>query len=217
MDKAFARRQMVRQQVRTCDVFDPAVLEVLAELSREDFVPARFAHLAYADVEIPLAHNQRMMMPSVEGQLLQTLNLTADDRVLEIGTGSGFLTACLASLTKAVLSLEIFEDLADRAAKVLRKADIDNAEVIVRDALKDLPEESFDVVAVTGSTPELRPEFVERLAPGGRLFTIVGDAPVMQARLLTMDDSGELADDTAVFETMVSPLVGAQRESLFAF
>lgn len=217
MDKAFARRQMVRQQVRTCEVFDPAVLSVLDELSREDFVPARFAHLAYADVEIPLAHNQRMMMPSVEGQLLQSLRLSDRDRVLEIGTGSGFLTAGLGRLAASVLSLEVFEDLAEQATRALRKASVKNAEVVVRDAMKELPDESFDVIAVTGSTPELRREFVERLAPGGRLFTIVGDAPVMHARLLEMDASGELAEDTAIFETMVSPLVGARRDSLFAF
>ncbi|MEM7501344.1 MAG: protein-L-isoaspartate O-methyltransferase [Pseudomonadota bacterium] len=217
MDKAFARRQMVRQQVRTCDVFDPEVLRVLDELSREDFVPTRFAHLAYADVEIPLAHNQRMMMPSLEGQLLQALEISADDRVLEIGTGSGFLTACLATLGASVTSLELFEDLAETATKALKHADIANAEVIVRDATRNLPEDTFDVVAVTGSTPELRAQFVERLAPGGRLFTVVGDAPIMQARLIKKDTSGEVADDTAVFEAMVSPLIGAQRDSLFAF
>ncbi len=217
MDKAFARRQMVRQQVRTCDVFDPEILRVLDDLSREDFVPTRFVHLAYADVEIPLAHNQRMMMPSLEGQLLEALDISASDRALEIGAGSGFLTACLGSLAASVLSLELFEDLADGATKALKKADVSNAEVVVGDAISELPDDTFDVIAVTGSTPELRSQFVERLAPGGRLFTIVGDAPIMHARLLKKDESGQITDDTAVFEAMVSPLIGSERDSLFAF
>ena len=214
---AFARRQMVRQQVRTCDVLDERVLAVLSELARDAFVPETYRHLAYADVAIPLAHNQSTLLPSVEGQILQALNVAPEDRVLEIGTGCGFFTACLAQLGGSVVSMELFADLSKEAGSALDAADIQNVELQVADAMQELPDESFDVVAVTGSTPELDQRFVDRLAPAGRLFTIVGEWPVMQARLLVKGSGDTETSDTALFETVAQPLVGADRDSHFAF
>ena len=217
LDTAFARRQMVRQQVRTWDVFDERVLAVLSELERDAFVPEKFRHLAYADVAIPLAHNQSTLLPSVEGRMLQALNLAPGDRVLEVGTGCGFFTACLARLGGSVVSMELFATLSEGAARALDAAGVDNVELRVADAMEELPDESFDVVAVTGSTPDLDQRFVDTLAPAGRLFTIVGEWPVMQARLVVKGSSDIEASDTALFETLAQPLVGANRDSRFSF
>ena len=217
MDIEFARRQMVRQQVRTWDVLDERVLTVIAALRRDAFMPKKYRHLAYADVAIPLAHNQATLLPSVEGRILQALRIAPGDRILEVGTGSGFLTACLARLGGSVVSLELFDDLSEAAGSALDAADVDNAELLVADAMESLPDEPFDVIAITGSTPELDSRFTARLGPGGRLFTIVGEWPVMHARLIEAAPEGEAVSDTALFETLAQPLIGAARDSRFSF
>lgn len=216
MDTAFARRQMVRQQVRTGDVFDADTLDLLNELRRDEFVPAGYAELAYADTQIPLPNGQFMMTPIVEGRLLQALGLGDTDRVLEIGTGSGFLTACLARLADSVVSVDIFDDLSHAASQNLADAGIDNADLRVMDAMSQLPDEQFDVIAVTGSIPEFDTRFADLLKTGGRLFVIVGDAPPMRARLVTRGADGSL-QDTALFETSIQALVHAERDSTFTF
>lgn len=215
IDTALARRQMVRQQVRTSDVFDDAILGVLSELQRDEFVPPRYADLAYSDTEIPLANGQFMMTPIVEGKLLQALAPNAADRVLEIGTGSGFLTACLARLAGSVVSVDIFDDFVEAAAGKLDHADIGNVELHAMDAMQTLPDESFDVIAVTGSLADYDARFEAALNPGGRLFVIVGDAPVMQARLITRGNDGTTT--TALFETCIAPLLNAGRDTTFSF
>lgn len=216
MDTAFARRQMVRQQVRTADVFDAGTLKLLNELRREAFVPAGYAEFAYADTQIPLPHGQLMMTPIVEGRLLQALELSFADRVLEVGTGSGFLTACLARLAGSVVSIDIFEDLSSTAARRLAAAGIDNAELEVMDATTRLPDGPFDAIAVTGSMPEFDTRFSDLLGAGGRLFVIVGDEPLMQARLVRRPAEGA-PRDTALFETSIKALVNAERDSTFTF
>lgn len=216
MDTAFARRQMVRQQVRTWDVTDTAVLDLLGELERDRFVPPEFRDLAYADTEIPLPNDQFMMPPLVEGRLLQALALNPGDRVLEIGTGSGYLAACLAKLCSSVVSIDIFADLADAASERLAQMGITNVDVRTMDAMQELPEGPFDVIAVTGSTSEFHQHFADALAPQGRLFVIVGEAPVMQARLVIRHQDDAWAVDP-LFETCVQPLVGGARDSTFAF
>ena len=215
IDTALARRQMVRQQVRTSDVFDDTILGVLDQLQRHDFVPPRYADLAYSDTEIPLGRGQFMMTPTVEGQLLQALAPGAADRALEIGTGSGFLAACLARLAASVVSVDIVDDFVASATRKLDHADIDNAELHVMDAMQTLPDESFDVIAVTGSLAEYDNRFETILNPGGRLFVIVGDAPVMQARLITRGSEGMTT--TALFETCIAPLQNAGRDTTFSF
>lgn len=216
MDTAFARRQMVRQQVRVGDVLDPDTLDLLNNLHRDEFVPARYAALAYADTHIPLPNGQLMMTPIVEGRLLQSLSLTAGDRVLEIGTGSGFLTACLARRTDSVVSVDIFGDLLTMAAHNLERAGIGNVELQSMDGMTKLPDEHFDAIAVTGSMPEFDTRFADALKPGGRLFVIVGDAPVMQARQITRQADGNL-QSTALFETSMRALVNAERDTMFSF
>lgn len=217
IDSAFARRQMVQQQVRTCDVLDERILETLKTVRREDFVPQKFAHLAFADVRIPLAHGQYMLMPSTEGQLLKALAVQPADRVLEIGTGSGFLTACLATLGESVVSLELYPELHAQATRALAAADLDNVELRQQDALETLPDETFDAIVVTGATLELDERFVNLLRPGGRLFTFVGNAPVVQALKIHKGPDGAIAGNTPEFEIDVDLLVGAEPDTRFAF
>lgn len=216
MDTDFARRQMVQQQVRTWDVADPSVLAVLAELHREHFVPAGFEALAFADTKIPLPHDQTMMTPLVEGRVLQALELQPTHNVLEIGTGTGFLTACLAKLSAAVTSVDIFSDFVSTAKSNLADAGIENVELACMDATRELPETEFDAVVVTGSLPQFDTRFVDALKPGGRLFVIVGDPPAMDARLVSRTGENEWST-VSLFETDILPLLNASRPAEFTF
>lgn len=216
MDAEFARQQMVAQQVRAWEVFDPRVLDVLAKVPREHFVPAEFLDLAFADTEIPLGRGQFMMTPTIEGRLLQALNLVPDDSVLEIGTGSGFLSACIARLAHSVVSVEIFPDLAASAGRKLSDAGIDNVSLVTMDAARELPDGKFDAIAITGSLPLFDTRFFEALKPQGRLFVIVGNAPVMDAQVIVRG-TDDLPEVTSLFETNVVPLLNAAALSAFHF
>ena len=211
-----ARTQMVNQQVRAWDVLDPAVLSVLAQVPREQFVPPRFRNLAFADTEIPLGTGQVMMTPQVEGRLLQALAIRGTDRVLEVGTGSGFLTACLARLGSRVTSLEILPELADSARRNLRGVATWNADVRTEDVFQYRPGEPWDVIAVTGSVPQADARFQHWLAVGGRLFIVVGEDPLMQARLVTRQGPEQWTTTTLV-ETSVPALRNATPPSKFRF
>ena len=215
MDRDYARRQMVRQQVRAWDVFDEETLDLLNNLQRHEFVPQGFADLAYADTQIPLPAGQVMMTPTVEGKLLQAVDPQPDDRVLDVGAGSGFLAACLASLAHSVLSVDIHSELVKLARRNLDKAGIDNVEVLEMDITAELPDGDFDVIAVSGSMAEFDERLVDKLRPDGRLFVIVGDAPVMEAWLVTRAGDGWSRD--VLFETCIKPLVNAERKSAFSF
>lgn len=215
MDRAYARRQMVRQQVRAWEVYDEETLELLNNLQRHEFVPEAFADLAYADTQIPLPEGQVMMTPTVEGKLLQAVDPRAGERVLDVGAGSGFLAACLASLAGSVLSIDIHSSLVQMARRNLDRAGLDNVEVIEMDITSNLPEGEFDVVAVSGSMADFDERLVGKLRPGGRLFVIVGDAPVMEAWLVTRGEDGW--DREVLFETCIAPLVNAERKSTFSF
>jgi protein-L-isoaspartate(D-aspartate) O-methyltransferase len=208
MNTEFARRQMVGQQIRTLEVFDARVLDVLGELPREEFVPARYRDLAFAETKIPLHHGQFMMTPTIEGRLLQLLAPGKEDDVLEIGTGSGFLCACLARLARTVLSVDIFPDFAIDAAATLKNVGIENVTLATMDATRELPPGRFDAIAVTASCPIFDARFFDALKPGGRLFVIVGSPPVMDARLVVRESDGS-QKVTSVFETNVSPLINA--------
>lgn len=216
MNKDFARRQMVQQQVRAWDVLDHRILDVISKLPREKFVPPGFERLAFADLEIPLGHGQHMMTPTLEGRLLQELAVSAHEDVLEIGTGSGFLCACLALLGASVTSIDIYQDFVDRAGRVLAEAEIDNAELMCMDATRDLPSRQYDAIAVTGSLPMLDPRFVDALKPGGRLFVVTGEAPVMDARLVERTADNEWRS-RSLFETCIAPLVNAAAPQRFSF
>ncbi|MDX1499247.1 MAG: protein-L-isoaspartate O-methyltransferase [Woeseiaceae bacterium] len=216
MKNDFARRQMVQQQVRAWDVLDDDVLEVLGELPREKFVPRGFEALAFADTEIPLGHGQSMMTPTVEGRILQALHPASTHAVLEVGTGSGFLSACLAQFAASVTSIDIFDEFLESAASRLEDTGIDNVELMKMDATRELPEQQFDVVAITGSIATFDPRYVMALKPGGRLFVIVGEPPIMDARLVERVGENDWHSRT-LFETSIAPLVNAGPPPRFTF
>ena len=205
---------MLGQQIRAWDVLDQRVLDTLHQVPRERFVPDRYRDLAFADTEIPLDHSQHMMAPKVEGRLLQALRITPIDEALVIGTGSGFLTACLARLAERVVSVDIFADLVETAGERLAQSGVDNVELKVIDALALSDTACFDAVAVTASVPVLDDRFVRLLRPEGRLFIVVGRPPVMEARLVTMHPGGE-STEASLFETMLTPMINADQAEPF--
>ena len=216
MNIDYARLQMVNQQVRGWNVYDEEVLEMLRTLPREDFVPQGYEPLAFADMPIPLDHGESMMTPTIEGRLLQALGLRGNERVLEIGTGSGFMTACLARLAAHVTSIDIHADFTESAKGKLERAEIDNVELLHMDATRDLPEGRFDAIAVTGSIQTFDPRFVEALEENGRLFVVVGDAPAMEAKLIERTSEHDW-QTVALFETDLKPLVHGARPAEFSF
>ena len=212
-----ARFNMVEQQIRPWEVLDSRVLSLLESVHREDFVPVKYRKLAFADLSIPLGAGQVMMRPNVEGRVLQALDLGEDDTVLEIGTGSGFITACLASLAKWVVSVEIFAELHEIAKASLEEKNISNTELFVGDVMRGWqPEQAHDVVVVTGSVPVVPEQFLGWVNPGGRMFVITGDSPAMEARLLTRLGVTEWREES-LFETDLPQLVNAEEPAVFVF
>lgn len=205
MNLEFARQQMLKQQIRAGEVLDARILEALAGVNREDFVPAEYAGVAFADCTIPLAHGQCMMSPLVEGQLLQAVNPGEDDHVLEIGTGSGFLTACLASLARQVHSIDIFPELTAMARTSLDSSGAGNVSLATMNAMELGAEPKYDVIAITASLPIYDRRFEKALNTGGRLFVIVGEEPVMRARLVTRVGDDEWLTDV-LFETVITAM-----------
>ena len=216
MNTDYARLQMVNQQVRGWNVYDEDVLAMLGQLPREHFVPEEFISLAFADIALPIGHGEFMMTPTIEGRLLQALGLDGDENVLEIGTGSGFMTACLAKLASHVTSIDIYDDFIESAAKKLADEDIGNVELLQMDATQALPEGRFDAIAVTGSIQSFDPRFVEALNPHGRLFVVVGDGPAMQARLIERTEEHDW-QTVSLFETELAPLVHGALPPQFSF
>ena len=216
MNTDYARLQMVNQQVRGWNVYDEDVLEMLRELPREHFVPDAFTSLAFADIALPIGHGEYMMTPTIEGRLLQALGLDGDENVLEIGTGSGFMTACLARLAAHVTSVEIHADFIESAAGKLADEKIDNVELRQMDAMQELPEGQFDAIAVTGSIQSFDPRFVEALSPQGRLFVVVGDGPTMHAKLIERTEEHDW-QTVSLFETELAPLVHGALPPQFSF
>ena len=216
MNTEYARLQMVNQQVRGWNVYDERVLDMLKALPREHFVPANYASLAFAELEIPIGHGQRMMSPIIEGRLLQALGLRGDERVLEVGTGSGFMTACLSRLAAHVTSVDIHEDFVASTQDKLEALGITNVELATMDATRELPKGPFDAIALTGSIETFDPRYVEALTPGGRLFAVVGHAPVMHAKLVQRTGDRDW-QTISLFETDLAPLVHGARPPAFAF
>lgn len=208
---------MVEQQIRTWEVLDPAVLDLLMRVHREDFVPPAHRALAFAEMEIPLGHGEVMLSPKVEARMLQELMIKNTDAVLEIGTGSGYMTALLASLARHVYSVDIVQEFSRSAAPRLSAAGIGNVTLDTGDASRGWDKHGpYDVILLTGSVPVLPESFQQSLKPGGRLLAVVGEAPVMQAQLVTRAQGGAFSAVT-LFETCIPPLKNALQPQRFKF
>ncbi len=217
MDFEQARFNMVEQQIRTWDVLDQDILDLLFRVRRENFVPEAYRALAFADMEIPLGYGEAMWPPKLEARVLQALEVKAGDAVLEVGTGSGYFTALLAYKARQVLSVEIIPEFTQQAKARLAAQGIFNVALETGDAARGWPSQGpYDVIVLTGSVPVLPEAFKKSLKPGGRLFAIVGDAPVMEARLVTCGGDGIHAAAN-LFETCVRPLVNAPQPERFVF
>lgn len=205
-----ARFNMIEQQIRPWDVLDPRVLQLVANIHREDFMPEEYRQLAFVDMATPIGHGQMSLSPRLEARILQSLNVRPDDTVLEIGTGCAYLTALFARSAKSVTSIDIFSDFTTAAGKKLAKAGINNVNLVTGDAINGWPEYApYDVIAVTGSVPELAYCFQEQLALNGRLFIIVGRSPVMEAQVITRINEQEFIHES-VFETDIAALIGTR-------
>ena len=211
-----AREQMIEQQVRAWDVLDARVLETLRKVPREAFVAPQHRFLAFADVEIPLPRGQHMLRPSVVGRLLQAVALSGGERVLEIGSGSGYVTACLRAGGASVRSLEIFPELAELARANIASLGLRDVDVVTEDATQLETDGRYDAIAVTASLPVPDERFQRHLAVGGRLFVVVGQPPVMEALLIRRVTEDAWGTES-LFETVVDPLVHATRPQGFVF
>lgn len=211
-----ARFNMIEQQIRPCEVLEGRILELLKHVRREHFVPAGKKELAFADMEIPLGYGAAMWQPKLEARAVQELHLTRNDQVLEVGTGSGYLTALLSALAGHVTSIEIVPELSAIARPNLAAYHRDNTTLETGDAAHGWDNGTYDVIVLTGSTPVLPKVFQNSLNVGGRLFAIVGDAPAMEAKLIT-----RIAPDTFetvnIMETCVAPLRNAEQPKRFVF
>jgi protein-L-isoaspartate(D-aspartate) O-methyltransferase len=221
MRTASVSEQMLEQQVRAWDVLDTRVLEAMRGVPRELFVPEAQRFRAYADAEVPLAHGQHMLRPSVAGRILQALLPRPEEAVLEIGTGSGFLTACLRAMAARVRSLEIFPELAAAARRNLAACGADAVEIRDADALqaqqlRAAVDGRYGAIAITASLPLYDERFEQLLTVGGRLVVVVGEAPVMEARLVRRLTEDQFIS-ASLFETVIDPLLHAARPPEFAF
>ena len=211
-----ARHNMIEQQIRPWDVLDQRVLDVIASVPREDFVPQRYRKLAFGDVAIPLGHGEVMLKPNVEGRILQALAVRPTDHVLEVGTGSGYLTACLARLAASVVSVDIVPDFVEAARQKLKTHRLSNAALHVGDASRGWGEHRYDAIAVTGSMATVADHWRQSLSLGGRLFVVVGQPPVMEALLITRVGEREWVRES-LFDTELPPLRNAAPSRIFEF
>lgn len=216
-DQATARFNMIEQQIRTWEVLDPKVLATLNNIPRENFVPDAYRGLAFADIEIPLAHEQQMLSPKVEGRFLQALQLQATDKVLLIGAGSGYLAALMAQHSAQVTALEIFPDLCELASQNLSKQGIQNVQVIEADGHSGFESNApFDAIVFTASSPVEAEGVRRQLSIGGRMLIVLGKAPVMQATLIQRLAEHSYKQDV-LFETSLTEMQNAPQAQAFSF
>jgi protein-L-isoaspartate(D-aspartate) O-methyltransferase len=211
-----ARFNMVEQQIRPWGVLDMGVLNLLPVIRREQFVPSGMEALAFMDIEIPLGHGASMWQPKMEARALQELHIQPADKVLEVGSGSGYLTALMSHLAAHVTSVEIVPELSEYAARKLTSQNIENVSVVVGDAANGWGTEQYDVIVLTGSIPMEPEALLKNLRVGGRMFAVVGDAPAMQAKLITRTGT-DTFKRVALFETDMAPLHNAPQPERFAF
>jgi protein-L-isoaspartate(D-aspartate) O-methyltransferase len=217
MDIERARFNMIESQIRTWEVLDQQVLDLLAVVKREEFVPDQYRPLAFVDMEIPLGHGEVMLAPKLEARLLQELTLRRNDKVLEVGTGSGYTTALLASLAEHVYSVELHAEFSAAAASRLRRQGLENVTLEVGDGARGWTRHApYDAILLTGSVPIVPPALRAQLRAGGRLLAVVGDAPVMTATLITCVTEGAY-NETGLFETCIRPLQHAVQPERFVF
>lgn len=217
MDFEQARFNMVEQQIRPWEVLDPKVLDLLFKVKREDYVPQVYRSLAFVDMEIPLGHGEAMWAPKIEARALQALQIQPHDRVLEVGTGSGYFTALLASQADVVVSVEIHAELKADADKKFHAHGLTNIQTRLGDAARDWSDDgAFDVIVLTGSSPLLPEAFLRRLRPGGRMFVLVGEGVIMSAHLVTCATTGAFHFDS-LFETKSKSLINALEPERFTF
>ena len=212
-----ARANMVEQQIRPWEVLDQDVLDLLYTVPREDFVSAAYRNLAFTDMEVPIGEGERMWAPKIEARVLQDLAPRRSDRVLEVGTGSGYLTALLAHRAAHVYSVEILAELAQFGCANIERHGAANVTLEMGDGARGYPKWApYDIIVLTGSTPVLPRTLLDGLAPGGRLFAVVGELPVMSARLVSRLAGGEF-HTVELFETVLAPLANCERPSRFQF
>jgi len=212
-----ARHNMIEQQIRPWNVIDPVALDALESIPRENFVSDAMKESAFSDVELPIGCNQVMLPPKIEAKILQAVQVQESDNVLEIGTGSGYMTAVLAHLADRVTTVEIHDELSQQAEAKVRAEGIDNVNFIVTDAANGFEQNGpFDVIILTGSVPKLPESFKQSLKPGGRLFAVIGTAPVMEATLITRVSSSQYSTE-GLFETEIPELENVIKADKFVF
>ena len=217
LDFERARFNMVEQQIRTWEVLDQRVLDLLFRVRREDYVPQQYRALAFADMEIPIGHGETMLAPRLEARMLQELALKPGDNILEVGTGSGYMTALLASLGGHIISVDIVPEFTQAAGGRLAAHAVANVTLESGDAARGWDRHApYDAIVLTGSVPVLPDAFVKSLLPGGRMLAVVGEAPVMEAQLVTCVAAGA-CNTTALFETCIAPLRNAPQPEKFVF
>lgn len=215
-DVQFARRQMIEQQVRAWEVLDLRVLEALQQVPREEFAPVAYRDIAFADTQVPLGHGQVMLAPKVEGRILQALDIQPDEDALEIGTGSGFLAACIGRLAHTVRTIDLFPDFVATAKETFARVGVHNVTAAAADAMQFAERDAYDVIAVTGSLPVYDPRFERALKVGGRLFVTVGTGPILEARRVTRTGTGQWLQES-LFETGMPALIHAPEPPKFVF
>ena len=211
-----ARHNMIEQQIRPWEVLDQQVLDVIASVPREDFVPERYRNLAFGDIAIPLGHGEFMLKPTVEGRILQALAVQPTDHVLEVGTGSGYLTACLARLAASLVSVDIVADFTEAARQKLKTLGVHNVTLHTGDASRGWGGHRYHAIAVTGSVATVADHWRQSLSLGGRLFIVAGQPPVMEALLITRLGEQEWIQES-LFDTDLPPLRNAAPVKRFEF
>lgn len=215
-DVQFARRQMIEQQVRAWEVLDLRVLDALQQVPREEFVPAAYRELAFADTTVPIAHGQTMLAPKVEGRILQALDVQPGDHALEVGTGTGFFAACIGRLARSVRTIDLFPDFVTGARNAYLRVGVHNVTAETQDAMQLAEREAYDVIALTASLPVYDARFERALKVGGRLFVAVGAGPLLEAWRVTRTGAGEWVRES-LFETGMAPLLHAPGPPKFVF
>ena len=209
-----ARENMLLNQVRTWDFISPENINIMRKLQREEFVPVEHRKLAFSDLEIPLANNEHMMKPILEGRIFQALELTGKEKTLEIGTGSAYMTALLALASKHVTSIDIHQGFTDSAIEKLAEANISNADCLNQDLYTYDFSDKYDCIVITGSVDKF-PEFLlDHISDDGKIFVIVGDNPIMTAYIMSKDNDGQ-SQIQSLFETAVKPLTNTEETSIF--